>query len=65
MAFKVQLVIILIALRLIVHYIIIQNSAKKLNEKDLIVLAPLLDAFIVFIQISLFFTNYISKPKHW
>jgi len=65
LAFKWQFVTILIGIRLIVQYCILRNSVAKLNEKDLLLYAPLLDFLLVNIQIALFFTNSISKPKHW
>jgi len=65
LAFKWQFVTILIGIRLITHYSIIKNSAAKLNETDFVLYTPLLDFLIVSIQIALFFTNNISKPKHW
>ena len=65
LAFKWQVVTILIAIRLIAQYIVIQDSAAKLDEKDLIIFTPLLDFIIVFTQLSLFLVNRISKPKHW
>ena len=38
---------------------------KKLNEKHLIFLSPLLEFVLVFVQIFIFIANLISKPKHW
>lgn len=64
-SFKWQYVTILIAIRLISQYIAIQNSAIKLDEKDVVLFAPFLDFLLVFTQMSLFITNLISKPKHW
>ena len=64
-AFKWQFVTILIAIRLIIQYIVIQRSAIKLDEKNLVYFTPLLDLVLVIVQLSLFFTNQISKPKHW
>ena len=63
--FNWQYVTILIAIRLILQYIVIQNSAKKLDEKNLVLFVPLLDFIVVFTQICLFITNLFSKPKHW
>ncbi len=63
--FNWQVVTILVVIRIISQYIIVKGSAKKLNETDLVLLTPLLDFLMVFVQISLFFSNIISKPKHW
>lgn len=64
-SFNWQYVTILITIRLISQYIVIQNSAKKLDEKNLVLVVPLLDFIVVFTQICLFITNLFSKPKHW
>ena len=64
-SFKWHYVTILIAIRLISQYIIIQNSATKLDEKDIVLFTPLFDFLLVIIQISLFIINLIYKPKHW
>lgn len=64
-SFKWQYVTILIAIRLISQYIAIQNSATKLDEKDIVLFTPFLDFLLVFTQIGLFIINLISKPKHW
>ena len=40
-------------------------SAKKLNEKDLIWITPILDLILVIFQFYIFIRNCISKPKHW
>ena len=65
LAFNWQIVTILVAIRLTVHYVIVQNSAKKLDERDIVVFAPVLDFLLVCSQLGLFLTNIFSKPKHW
>ncbi len=40
-------------------------SAKKLNEKDLIILLPLLEIFLIVYQLAIFISNIFSKPTHW
>ncbi|MGB5462721.1 MAG: glycosyl transferase family 2, partial [Aureibaculum sp.] len=64
-SFNWQFVIILITIRLLTQYIILGNSANKLNEKDLILLLPLLDLTLVIAQIGIYVSNLISKPKSW
>ena len=64
-SFNWQFVIILITIRLLTQYIILGNSANKLNEKDLILLLPLLDLTLVIAQIGIYISNLISKPKSW
>jgi len=63
--FKWQLVIILILIRFAILYFIIGFSAKKLNEKDIVLYAPFLEIFLIFIQMFIFIKNLISKPTHW
>lgn len=60
-----QIVVGLIVLRYIVVYISLAAAAKKLREKDLIVLIPLLELFLVVSQLSIFIKNLTSKPNHW
>ncbi|MCA0133009.1 glycosyltransferase [Winogradskyella alexanderae] len=60
-----QLVLILFCLRLFVQYASVGISSNKLLEKDLILLIPILDLFLVITQLFIFITNLISKPKHW
>jgi glycosyltransferase involved in cell wall biosynthesis len=64
-SFNWQFVIILIVIRLLTQYIILGNAAKKLNEKDLILLIPALDITLVVVQIGIYISNLISKPKYW
>ncbi|SDX32087.1 Glycosyltransferase, catalytic subunit of cellulose synthase and poly-beta-1,6-N-acetylglucosamine synthase [Lutibacter oricola] len=60
-----QLVALLITIRFIAQYLIIGFSAKKLNEKDLIVFTPIFELFLILIQMFIFIKNRISKPTHW
>lgn len=62
---NVPLVLLIILIRIIVWYITIINSAKKLDEKDLIIFAPLYEISIIFIQLYIFIRNIISPPKYW
>ena len=55
----------LFLLRLIIQYIIIGLSSKKLNEIDLLVTLPFLDFFLMIIQLTIFINNLIAKPNHW
>jgi glycosyltransferase involved in cell wall biosynthesis len=60
-----QIVGILFLLRLIIQYTVFGISCKKLNEKDLIVLIPFLEVFLIVIQLTIFINNLLSKPNHW
>lgn len=63
--FKWEIVLALIAIRFITQYLSIGFSAKKLDEKDLIILTPFYEIFLIFIQLFIFIKNLISKPLHW
>ena len=55
----------LIALRFIIQLLCFGLTAKKLGEVDLIILAPILELFLITSQLSIFIANLISQPKHW
>ncbi|UMB60731.1 glycosyltransferase [Lutibacter sp. A80] len=63
--FKLISVIIIILLRQLIVHITIGYAAKKLNEKDLILLLPFYEIFLILIQMFIFIKNRISKPTHW
>ena len=63
--FKWQMVLTLFVSKLLIEYIIIGFSAIKLNEKDTIVLIPVLQLFLVFTQLTIFISNLFLKPSHW
>ncbi|AOW20028.1 glycosyltransferase [Urechidicola croceus] len=63
--FKWIFVISIMTLRILVQYITIHQSAKKLNEKDLVFWSPFLEIFLIFIQLFIFIKNLFSKPTHW
>ncbi|PNW29330.1 glycosyltransferase [Formosa algae] len=63
--FHWEIVVGLFALRLLVQWIIIGQTAKKLNESDLVILIPLLEIFIILTQLVIFISNKISKPRTW
>jgi len=50
---------------MLLQYVVLGFSAKKLNEKDLIALIPFFELFLIFIQMFIFIKNLISKPTHW
>ena len=58
-------VVSLIFVRFLIQNLVIGFSAKKLNENDLVVLTPLLEIFLIFVQLFIFIKNSISKPHHW
>lgn len=65
--FQVQLywVLGIIAFRFFFTYLIIGLSAKKLNEKNLVLFSPIIELFLILSQFKFYLHNLISKPKHW
>ena len=55
----------LILLRFAAFYLTIAGAAKKLQEKDLVPLAPLYEISIIFMQLYVFVANSFSPPKKW
>jgi len=60
-----QFVASLIVFRLIIQYLAVGFSAKKLNETDLLYLLPFLELFLIGFQLTIFMANLISKPNYW
>lgn len=58
-----QIVIPIISFYLVLKLIIIGLASKKLEEALLIILSPLLDIILIFIQFSIFIANLISKTN--
>ena len=63
--FKWQIVVALFTTRIIIYYTIFGASAKKLVEKDLVLMLPFLEIFLIITQLTIFINNLISKPNHW
>ncbi len=63
--FKWQWVLAFVILRFLTQLLSLGLTAKKLKEFDLILLAPILEFFLILTQLSIFSANLISKPKHW
>ncbi|AJR03650.1 glycosyltransferase [Siansivirga zeaxanthinifaciens] len=55
----------LIVLRITTQYVVFGAASKKLNESDLVIFTPFLEVFLIFIQLTIFINNIISKPNHW
>lgn len=60
-----QIILSLFLLRIILQYIVIGVSSKKLNESDLLIYLPFLEVFLIIAQLTIFINNLISKPNHW
>ncbi len=63
--FEWQIVVGLIFARIIIQYLVIGYSAKKLNERNLILFIPFFEIYLIFIQMFIFIKNMISKPINW
>lgn len=55
----------LICFRCLFQYIILGKAALQLKEKKLIPFIPFLELFLVFVQMSIFISNSMSKPSRW
>jgi glycosyltransferase involved in cell wall biosynthesis len=51
--------------RFILQYIFIGSATKLLKEKKLLPWLPVLDLFLVFLQLTIFISNKLAKPKRW
>jgi len=58
-------VMLFFILRLSIQYFYLHKTAVKLNEKDLIIFVPILELFLLLVQMYLFVANTIVKPKNW
>jgi len=55
----------LIIFRFFFWYLTISKSAKLLQEKDLMIFAPIFEISLIFIQLYIFIKNIISPPNQW
>ncbi|NCT17368.1 MAG: glycosyltransferase [Flavobacteriia bacterium] len=55
----------LIAFRILIQGIMYSKAFKKLNETGLFYFIPILELFLIYLQLSIFISNIFSKPKHW
>lgn len=63
--FNWEIVLALFLFRFIIQYVVFGDTAKKLNEKDLIIFFPFLEIFLIITQLTIFINNLFSKPNHW
>ncbi|MDT0558312.1 glycosyltransferase [Ichthyenterobacterium sp. W332] len=63
--FQLIIVLCLFGLRILSQSIVIHKGSKRFNERDLLLLFPFLELFLVLFQMAIFITNQISKPVHW
>ena len=50
---------------LLINFIVVGFSAKRLKETQVVYFLPFLEIFLVLFQITIFIANTISKPTHW
>jgi glycosyltransferase involved in cell wall biosynthesis len=50
---------------ILVNFLSVAFSAKKLQEMPVLYFLPFLEIFLVLFQIAIFIANSISKPTHW
>lgn len=63
--YMLNIVMALVAFRMLIQGISLYRSAKKFGETDLILIFPFLELFLILSQLSIFITNKFSKPNHW
>lgn len=51
--------------RCILQYIFVGNATKLLKENKLLPYLPVLDVLLVFLQLTIFISNKLAKPKRW
>ena len=55
----------ILGITFLIEGIVYYQSANKLGEKDVIWLFPVLEPFLIILQLVTFIANIISKPSHW
>ena len=67
LAFRIypEIALGILLIKLITEAIVYFKAGKKLNEKDVVWLFPFFDLFLILVQLAIFISNLISKPKHW
>lgn len=63
--YKWEIVVIAIAVRYVVSWLVVGKVASKLKEKDVAFLYPFLELFLIMFQLSIFISNLIAKPSRW
>ncbi|MEO2129125.1 MAG: glycosyltransferase [Christiangramia sp.] len=60
-----MIVLASLALKLLVEGFVYFKAASKLDEKDVVWLFPFFDLFLIYLQLTIFISNLVSKPTHW
>lgn len=58
-------VTMLFLLRMAMQFVVIGIASKKLNENHLLIWLPVLEIFLIAVQLTIFIKNLISKPDFW
>ena len=61
----IKWIVVIILIKLITQGILIKIATKKLDEKDLFWVFPLLEICLLSLQLYIFINNLFSTPKHW
>lgn len=54
-----------VGFRFLFSWIVIGKAANKLRETDVIILYPIMELSLIWVQWNVFITNLFSKPVHW
>ncbi|MEM7086578.1 MAG: glycosyltransferase [Bacteroidota bacterium] len=60
---KIPLAIVIF--RFLLQYIFVGNATKLLKERGLLPYLPLFELFLVLLQLTIFISNKLTKPKRW
>ncbi len=60
-----KVVLTALGLKLLTEAFVYVQSARKLKETDVVWFFPFFDLFLILLQMAIFISNLISKPKHW
>lgn len=63
--YKITLLLFLFGIRYYFFFIVMYFTAKKLDEKDLILRLAFLEFFLVVSQLCIFISNLVRKPTNW
>lgn len=63
--FSWKMITPVVAFYFITFYIVLGITAKKFEEKKLILFLPFLEISLLIFQFSIFISNTFSKPTHW
>lgn len=63
--YELYIVIGIIATRYLASFLTIGYACKKLHEKNILALYPILEFILILTQLQLFIVNLFSKQNHW